>query len=144
VDIGTIVATALRAQLMADVSVTDLLTDEDGQVKIFRGSAEGQADLPLIYMKHVYGGQRYRTPRPEFDVLWVIMGVADSQPEAEQLAGLIFSNLEGVEPSFSEDWIADQKVTFSGEMSEQKISQGETIWSSGGYYRLRASKRIFN
>lgn len=143
-NLRSLVATAIRTHLLTNTELVGLLTDPTtGDVKIYLGIAPGDVSAPYILMNHTYGGRKYRTPRPEFDVLWQITAQTDEdQPLAERISSLIFDSLDDAHLTFEDDYAADQAVTFSGDIAMNDESQGVQHWQVGGYWRIRASKNI--
>ncbi len=144
-NIRSMVAQAIREHLLTDTTLVGTVTDpRTGEVKIYLGIAPGDQKPPYILMNHVYGGRKYRSPRPEMDALWMVIAVTSTdQPDAEDLSSLIDTKLEGQYLVMPDDWSADQKVSHWGDFAENEESQGTQFWKVGGYYRIRASKNTF-
>jgi len=138
-----VISTALNTKLQTVPELVQAVTDEADGFKYFLGIAHGQVVMPYIKVNHTYGGERPRTPRREFDTLWMLCAVADNQVEAEILDNLIYGALitdAGVRLDYPDGWKADQSITYNGAYMEIDTTQGEQRWLVGGYYRIRGSK----
>lgn len=143
-NLRTIVATGLRSFLIAngEAEKLALLADDIWGYRIFLQQAPGDADMPYIVMQHTYGGERRRTPRPEFEHLWDVSGYASDQNTAEQLHSLIYDTLVRQRPPFDENWLADQNVNDQGEIADVDGSENVQRFKAGNYLQVRGSKRI--
>jgi hypothetical protein len=145
-NIRTLVAETLRNTLInnGEAPKLALVADDTYNYKIFLGIAPGDATPPYILMNHVYGGERRRSPRREFEHLWEVVGVSTSQPEAEELHSLIFTTLVPYRPAtFGEDWVADQNINDQGETASDEEVEGVQYFRAGNYLQIRGSKRIY-
>jgi hypothetical protein len=139
-----VISTAIQTKLLTVPELVTAFTvtegDDAGEFKYYLGIAHGQVILPYIKVNHTYGGERPRTPRREFDTLWQICVVADSQPEAERWDNVIYGTLIPTRLDYLDDWKADQDITYNGAYSDIDTAQGGQRWLVGGYYRIRGSK----
>lgn len=135
------VSTAIRNRLLEIPELVEKFTDEDGTFKYYLGTAPGDTDV-VSYIKsnHIFGGERPRTPRREFDILWQVAVVDTDQTIAEQWDAVIYAALVPYRLTFPDNWQADNDVTFNGSMAEADTVQGNQFWSVGAYYRIRGAK----
>lgn len=135
-----VISTALQDALLSVPELVTEFTTEDGEFKYYLGIAHGQVEYPYIKVNHTYGGERPRTPRREFDTLWQICVVANSQAEAEEWDNVIYGKLVDLRLDYQDGWQADQNITYNGAYSDIDTAQGQQRWLVGGYYRIRGSK----
>jgi len=140
--IRQVVSTAIRTRLLEipDLANAPELTNIDGNFKYFLGIASGLEDVPYIKSNHIFGGERTRTPRPEFDLLWQVGVVSEQQPTAEYFDALIYDALIRNRLVYLDNWEADQDITYNGVVFEPDTVQGKQFWMVGGYYRIRGTK----
>lgn len=99
-----------------------------------------EANLPYVVVKHVYGGEPAKSPKREFDQLWLVYAVGFDLSNVSTIAGRIRSALVGLRPTFTNDWLAWEGITISGEYNDATSVQGQEVWKMGVYIRVRGVK----
>ncbi len=139
--VRTMISTALIEQFNTNstlvTGVTELGFDD---AKFFLGAAPENINLPYIRINHIYGGEPPKSPRREFDQVWMICAISFSQPEAQDLDAELRSLLVGQRLPFSNNWEAWVGITVNGEYAQVDNVQGQQFWSIGAYYRIRGIK----
>lgn len=137
----SVVATAIRTQLLTDSDLVALLTSpEVTETKMYLAAANGNANLPYVRYHHVYGGEPPKAPSREFDQLWLVTAVAFDQPVSMNINNYLQNLLLGKRLPFIENWQAWADITKNGEYANITNLQGQEIYEIGAYYRIRGVK----
>lgn len=137
----SVVASAIRNQLLTDTDLVALLTGpEVEETKMYLTVANGQANPPYVRYRHVYGGEPPKAPSREFDQLWLVTAVAFDQPISMNINNYLQNLLLGQRLNFSEGWQSWADLTKNGEYANLTNMQGQEMYEIGAYYRIRGVK----
>lgn len=137
----SVIATALMNKVLEDTTLKAAISDSlypDGRA--FMLAAPDDAVLPYLKVEWVYGGEPPKSPRREFDQLWIVCVSDFDQYTATELDRYVREKLVGASLTFAEGWEAWDGLTVLNEYEKVMLLQGNQIWSIGAYYRVRGVK----
>jgi len=130
-NIGNVVAGALRASLVAESDITDLV----GQNIYIQNAAE--TTVPYIRIVHISGGDENNSPRRSFDTIFRVTGVSSGKKEASDIANLIDTNLTGAELTFSDGFLCFAPVRSTAPYADSALINNANFYEFGAFYRIR-------
>lgn len=140
--VRSVIGTALMNKALEDLTLKAAISDAtypDGRA--FLLAAPDDANLPYLKVEWVYGGEPAKSPRREFDQLWIVCITDFNQFNATELDRYARDKLVGATLTFSDSWQAWDKLTVANEYEKVMLLQGNSIWSIGAYYRIRGIKQ---
>lgn len=141
--VRSLISTALVSLFETNPTLVAGVTEADfDEAKFFLGAAPEDANLPYIRINHIYGGEPPKSPKREFDQVWMVCVISFSQPEAEALDAELRSLLVNRRLALTDNWFAWVGITVNGEYAQVDNVQGQQMWSVGAYYRIRGIKEI--
>lgn len=139
--IRTVLASGIVSRLESDATLVATVTEPDFDgAKIFLQAAPEDVNLPYIRINHIYGGEPPKSPKREFDQVWLICAISFSQPEAMALDAIVRDLLVDHRLVLSDNWFSWVGITVNGEYAQVDNVQGNQIWAVGAYYRIRGIK----
>jgi hypothetical protein len=125
---------AIRAKLTGDTGVSNLVS-----TRVYAGIAPDGGTLPCIVFSLNGGGSDNDTALDSADLRYAIMGIADKQGTAVQIADAIRAALHEASLTIDSPWSV-MRCQESSSIAYVDDVDGKPFFRRGGIYRIRITK----
>ena len=97
-------------------------------------------DNKYVVFEYLAGGNMNQSPRQDFDVRYMVTGIATNLAVAKNLADIISDTLSEREIDYANGFAPYTVVTELYPMADNFLIEGKVFWRVGAVYRLRGVK----